>query len=103
MTFLGVASNGFFTSFTEVLTIPILISSIEEEEGERLSPKKKEKIADKAATLYMVAIGLGSLLGPVIGGGLTDVAGFQLTADIIGSISFFFTVVYFFVVFIPAR
>ncbi len=51
----------------------------------------------------MVAIGLGSLLGPVIGGGLSDVAGFQLTADIIGSISFIFTVVYFFVVFMPAR
>jgi len=30
-TFLGVGSNGFFTSFTEVLTIPIIIESIENE------------------------------------------------------------------------
>ena len=76
MTLLGVASNGFFTSFIEVLTIPILITAIEVEEGENLTQKKKNQIADKAATLYMIAIGLGSLIGPVIGGGLSDLAGF---------------------------
>jgi len=51
----------------------------------------------------MVAIGLGSLFGPVIGGGLYDFVGFQLTTDIIGSISLFFTLMYFFVVYLPLR
>jgi MFS family permease len=51
----------------------------------------------------MIAIGLGSLLGPVIGGGLSDVAGFQLTADIVAAISMFFSVLYFFVVFLPQK
>jgi len=51
----------------------------------------------------MAAIGLGSLFGPVIGGGVYDLVGFQLTADVIGLISLFFTLLYFFVVYLPLR
>jgi len=39
-TVLGIGSNGFFTSFTDVLTIPIIIESIEnkiESEGVTLT------------------------------------------------------------------
>jgi len=51
----------------------------------------------------MYACGIGSLIGPMIGGGVYDLVGFQLTADAIGLISLFFTLLYFFVVYLPLR
>ena len=50
----------------------------------------------------MEAISLGALLGPVLGGGLYDIAGFQLTCDVVAGISLFFTAIYFFLVFIQS-
>lgn len=40
-------------------------------------------IADKVSALYNMSFAIGSILGPIIGGGLYDRVGFQTTSDII--------------------
>lgn len=51
----------------------------------------------------MTAVGLGALVGPVIGGGLYDKVGFQMTCDFIASMCVSFTLIYFVLVFIPLQ
>ncbi len=51
-------------------------------------------ISDKVSALYNMSFAIGSILGPIIGGGLYDQVGFQSTSDIIAltalSISIYF-------------
>jgi MFS family permease len=102
-TFLGVAANSFFNSSIEVLTVPTFMKAMEDEEGDSLTKMKSAKIADKAATLYSIAISIGFLLGPIIGGGLKDLLGFQRTSDFVCFLSFLFTLIYFVLIIVPKK
>jgi MFS family permease len=49
----------------------------------------------------MAAISLGALIGPMMGGGLQDMVGFQLACDYTALISLAFNFIYLVVVIIP--
>jgi hypothetical protein len=49
----------------------------------------------------MAAISLGALIGPMMGGGLQDMVGFQLACDYTALISLAFNIIYLVAVIIP--
>jgi MFS family permease len=68
----GMTIVAFCASFVCVPLIPSLVKIMEKEYGSH-----NETIADKASSLYNMAFALGSMLAPLLGGGLCDAIGFR--------------------------
>jgi MFS family permease len=90
--FLGI---NFATVFVPLL--PDVIDAIEEKEGKR----DYAMINDKASVAFNIACSLGTIIGPILGGVLSDQFGFIGTCDIFASAGFIFGVVYFAVAILP--
>jgi MFS family permease len=68
----GMALVGFFASFVCVPVIPCLIQTMEKIYGSH-----NETIADKASALYNMSFAVGSIIAPLLGGGLADSIGYR--------------------------
>lgn len=77
--------------------LPDVIDAVEEKEGKR----DYSMINDKASAAFNIAGSLGTIIGPILGGALSDQFGFIGTCDILASAGFILGAVYFAVAIIP--
>ncbi len=77
--------------------LPEVIDAVEEKEGKR----DCSMIYDKASAAFNIAGSLGTIIGPILGGGLSDQFGFVGTCDIFASAGFIVGAVYFAVAIMP--
>ena len=75
---------GFFVAFICSQVLPDIIESIE------LAQKVKDpaflkdlSISDKASALYNMTFAIGSIIAPMLGGGLEDLVGYIATTEIL--------------------
>ena len=61
--------------------------------------KPKTDITEKAPTVLEMSYAVGSLLGPIIGGGLNDLGGFTFATTVIAYLTLLFSFVFFLVIF----
>ena len=74
-----------------ILTLSELIEAYKEEYG----IEENEILNDKCSGLFNSAICLGAMMGPVIGGYLTDLFGYRITNDVMAISVGIYSVVYF--------
>lgn len=118
---LGVVCTGFFGAFLFVPVLPEVIAALKEQfkreqrlqlagtlpdsEIEAEVNKKFDKIssvlADKASACNNIAFSIGTTLGPLLGGLLTDHFGYRQTFDTMAVACFAFCVFNFFYTFVP--
>ena len=61
--------------------------------------KLKTDIIDKAPTILEIAYSAGSLVGPIVGGGLYDIDGFTFTTLVVAALSFLFSIAFLLIMF----
>ena len=72
-----------------VTWLPVIIK-----EGEKMYPKNKIEVADKASGIVNWMFGLGQALGPIYGSYMTAYFGFRNTADSIAIILIVYSLIY---------
>ena len=60
-----------------------------------LYPGRERQINDLSAGIYNAFLGLGQVIAPLVGAGITQAYGFQVTTDVIALICLVFGVIYF--------
>ena len=98
LSIIGFLILGITTATVFVPLLAEIIDAIEEKEG----VKDCSQINDKASASFNIAGSLGTIIGPILGGALSDKFGFAGTCDILACSAVAIGAVYFFVALAPA-
>jgi len=90
LSFLGLSVAGCY-----VPLVSEIVEAIETEESQR------DQVADKISVLFCMLTALGSFLGPLSAGAITDATSFRFTTDVFALIAFVFALIYFLMSVIP--
>jgi hypothetical protein len=88
----GICLLGVAISLIFVPLLSEIIDAVQEKEGIQDNPS----LNDKASAMFNAAYATGCILGPIIGGCLSDEMGFRRTCDVMALCSCGFAVIYFF-------
>jgi MFS family permease len=80
LSIIGFELLGVTTCTVFVPLLAEIIDAIEEKEG----IKDCSQINDKASASFNIAGSIGTIVGPILGGALDDMFGFESTCDILG-------------------
>lgn len=93
---------GFLFPFVNMPTIPTLVEAIEIEQREKIPNfVTSQRIIEISSVLWNMTFGIGSIIAPLLGGGLNDLVGYQRTTDFIVLICTSTSLVYLIFVTIP--
>jgi len=88
----GIVLLGIAISLIFVPLLSEIIDAVQEKEGLPENPT----LNDKASAVFNSAYATGCIIGPIVGGCLSDAYGFRTTCDIMALASCSFAVIYFF-------
>ena len=98
LSIIGFELLGVTTATVFVPLLAEIIDAIEEKEG----IKDCSQINDKASASFNIAGSIGTIVGPILGGALDDMFGFESTCDILACSAAVLGVIYLLVAVLPA-
>lgn len=90
--FIGLFMIGFALSMTMIPIVPEMIQGANIDKKYELH---QAELKDRVSSIFNMTSGMGSILGPVIGGALSDSVGFQSTGDVCGFVVLGYLFLYF--------